>query len=111
MTAVRAVMGVSVDRSAAEIALRMVVGATPKRIGALIVRRSVDRLAWGTVLGLFVGLILLGRLDRVIPEIAPPPMAWVLAWTSLLYLVGVWGAWGPASHAAKQDPARALAQG
>ena len=111
VAAVRAVMRVSVERSAAEIGLRMAVGATPAKIRTLVIRRSLNRLAWGTVMGIFVGLVFLGQLQRVIPEISPPPMEWVLVWTSFLSLVAVWGAWGPAGHAARQDPARVLSRG
>ena len=111
VVAVRAVMRVSVERSAGEIGLRMAIGATPMRVRALVIRRSLSRLAWGTWVGLFFGLILLGQLQRVIPEMAPPPMEWVLVWTSFLAFVAVWGAWAPARHAAMQDPARVLAEG
>ncbi len=69
VAAVRAVMRVSVERSAAEIGLRMAVGATPAKIRTLVIRRSLHRLAWGTVMGIFVGLVFLGQLQRVIPEI------------------------------------------
>ena len=111
VAAVRAVMRVSVERSAAEIGLRMAIGATPARIGALVIRRSLHRLAWGIFVGLFFGLLLLGRLERVIPEVSPPPVQWVLAWTAFLGFVAVWGAWGPARRAAGQDPARVLVEG
>ena len=110
VVAVRAAMRVSVERSAAEIGLRMAVGATPARIWALVIRRSFNRLAWGTVVGVEFGLGFLAGLELVIPEISPPPIEWVLVWTSFLFLVAVWGAWGPARHAAKQDPARVLAR-
>ena len=111
VVAVRAVMRVSVERSAAEIGLRMAVGATPAGIRTLVIRRSLKRLAWGTFFGLFFGLILVGQLQRAIPEISPPPMVWVWLWTSVLFLVAIWGAWAPARHAAAQDPARVLAAG
>ncbi len=111
VAAVRAVMRVSMERSAAEIGLRMAVGAAPARIRTLVIRRSLNRLAWGTLVGLFFGLVFLGRLQLVIPEISPPPMEWVLVWTSFLSVVSVWGAWGPARHAASQDPARVLSGG
>ena len=111
VAAVRAVMRVSVERSAPEIGLRMALGATPARIRTLVIRRSLNRLAWGIVVGIFFGLVFLGRLQLVIPEILPPPMEWVLAWTSFLSFVAVWGAWGPARHAASQDPARVLSSG
>ena len=111
VAAVRAVMRVSVERSAAEIGVRMAVGATPARIRTLVIRRSLNRLAWGTVLGLFFGLVFLGQLQLVIPEISPPPIEWVLVWTSFLSLVAVWGAWGPARNAARQDPAQVLSSG
>ena len=111
VAAVRAVMRVSVERSAAEIGLRMAVGATPARIGALVIGRALRRLVWGIFVGLFFGLLLLGRLERVIPEVSTPPMQWVLAWTSFLSIVAVWGAWKPARQAAGQDPARVLAEG
>ena len=111
VVAVGAVMRVSVERSAAEIGLRMAVGATPARIRTLVIRRSLKRLAWGTFIGLFVGLIFVGQLQRVIPEISPPPMKWVWLWTSFLFLVAMWGAWAPARRAAAQDPARVLATG
>ena len=111
VAAVRAVMRVSVERTAAEIGLRMAVGATPARIKTLVIRRSLNRLAWGTVIGIFFGLVFLGRLQRVIPGISPPPMEWILVWTSFLSLVAVWGAWGPARNAASQDPARVLSRG
>lgn len=104
-------MRVSVERTAAEISLRMAVGATPARIRTLVIRRSLNRLAWSTVIGIFFGLVFLGRLQRVIPEISPPPMEWILAWTSFLSLVAVSGAWGPARNAASQDPARVLSRG
>ena len=111
VAAVRAVMRVSVEHSAAEIGLRMAVGATPARIKTLVIRRSLNSLAWGTVVGLFFGLVFLGRLQLVIPEISAPPMEWILVWTSFLSLVAVWGAWGPARNAASQDPARVLSGG
>ena len=111
VAAVRAVMRVSVERTAAEISLRMAVGATPARIRTLVIRRSLNRLAWSTVIGILFGLVFLGRLQRVIPEISPPPMEWILAWTSFLSLVAVSGAWGPARNAASQDPARVLSRG
>ena len=111
VAAVRAVMRVSVERSAAEIGLRMAVGATPAKIRTLVIRRSLNRLAGGIAVGIFFGLVFLGRLQLVIPEISPPPIQWVLVWTSFLSLVAVWGAWGPAQHAASQDPARALSRG
>ena len=111
VAAVRAVMRVSVERTAAGIGLRMAVGATPARIRALVIRRSLNRLGWGTVIGLFFGLVFLGRLQLVIPEISPPPIEWVLVWTSFLSLVAVWGAWSPARDSASQDPARVLSRG
>ena len=111
VAAVRAVMRVSVERAAPEIGLRMALGATPARIRALVIRRSLNRLAWGIVVGIFFGLFFLGRLQLVIPEISPPPMEWILVWTSILSFVAVWGAWGPARHAASQDPAQVLSRG
>ena len=111
VAAVRAVMRVSVERSAPEIGLRMALGATPARIRALVIRRSLNRLAWGIVVGIFFGLFFLGRLQLVIPEISPPPMEWILVWTSFLSFVAVWGAWGPARNAARQDPAQVLSRG
>ena len=89
----------------------MAVGVTPVGIRTLVIRRSLNRLAWGIVIGLFFGLVFLGRLQLVIREISPPPIEWVLVWTSFLSLVAVWGAWGPARDSASQDPARVLSRG
>ena len=55
-----------------------------------MIRRSLNRLAWGTVFGIFFGLVFLGRLQRVIPEMSPPAVGWGLVWTSFLSLVAVW---------------------
>ena len=111
VTGVGSVMWAMTEQSQGEIGLRMAMGASPPRIRMLMFRRAYERFRWGAGIGLLTGLLLVGLLQRVIPEVSPPTVQWIVSWTVLLVILTGIGAFGPARSASRLHPAQVLLRG
>jgi predicted permease len=93
-----------------EIGVRMALGATPARIGGLVLRHAARSTAAGAVLGAagsFFALRLLGAMLFRVPARDP----WTLAAVLLtLVAVSLLAAWVPSRRAARVNPVEALRQ-
>jgi putative ABC transport system permease protein len=103
-----AVTAYSVTQRTQEIGVRMALGAQPKDVLGLILRRTMIQLAFGLALGL-TGAIGVGRVLRsVLVQTGPTDPVTLVFITSLLAAVAVAAGIWPARQAARLDPAMAL---
>jgi ABC-type antimicrobial peptide transport system permease subunit len=88
----------------------MALGATPARIGGLVLRHAARSTAAGALagaVGSFFALRLLGTMLFHVPARDPWTLAGVLA---MLGAVSILAAWVPSRHAARVNPVEALRQ-
>jgi predicted permease len=93
-----------------EIGVRMALGATPARIGGLVLRHAARSTAAGALagaVGSFFALRLLGTMLFHVPARDPWTLAGVLA---MLGAVSILAAWVPSRRAARVNPVEALRQ-
>jgi putative ABC transport system permease protein len=83
-------------------------GATPRSVGALVVKESLKLTAMGAGLGL-VAAAGLGRfLRNVLYEVSPFDPVSFAAVAAMLVAVGLMACWLPARRAARTNPMQAL---
>jgi len=108
MMGIYGLMSYSVTQRAHEIGIRTALGATPRALLGLVLRRGAVLTVTGLVIGL-AGAVVLTRLLRGmlfgVPAFHPGLLAGVCA---LLLLVGLCASYFPARRAAAVDPAVAL---
>lgn len=102
------VMANSVAEQTREIGLRMALGATPRSVTRMILRRA----AWLTAIGIFSGVILAAALARLSASLlfgvsSGDPMIF-LTITATVTAIALLVSWGPARRAASIDPMKAL---
>jgi len=103
-----AVMAYAVTQRTQEIGLRMAVGAQPRQVSWLILKRGLGQLAMGLVIGL-AGALALGRVLRLGLAGAAPADPWTFAAiVVLLSLVCIVACLVPLRRALRIDPLTAL---
>jgi predicted permease len=104
------VMWFMTSRRTQEIGVRMALGATPRKIHALVFRQGFLMVAAGLVLGIasFAALVRVLRGTLLGLAAANPRGAWIAG--CLVLLTAVAACWGPARRATRIDPMSALRQ-
>lgn len=91
-----------------ELGLRVAMGAQPRQLLGLVLRRSVTMVSVGLLLGLLASLALAGSLEVLLYETSPFDPR-VLGTVALLLIgVGLLSSWVPARRATQLDPATVL---
>ena len=103
-----AVMAYSVTERTQEIGVRMAVGAQPRHVWWLILRRALMQLAIGVPLGLAGALALGVVLQRMLVDMTPGDPFTFAGITALLAVVAIAACLLPARRAARVDPMVAL---
>lgn len=102
------VMSYTVQQRQHEIAVRVALGASPREVTGLVVRRG----AWLSLNGIAIGLVLAsagaGLMQKLLFGIPPHDLATFVTIAGLLAAVGVAAAYLPARRAARVDPVTAL---
>jgi putative ABC transport system permease protein len=103
-----AVTAYSVSQRTQEIGVRMALGAQPRQVWWLILRRGLLQLAVGVVLGL-AGAVGVGRLiQSMLVQTSPADSVTLASIVALLIVVGIAACLWPARQATRLDPAVAL---
>ncbi len=102
------VLAQAVARRRREIGVRMALGATPRRIGRMVVGRAGSPLAIGLMMGLAVAVALTRGLQSVLFGVSPLDPASLSAAVLVVASTGLVAAWWPARSAARVDPAVAI---
>lgn len=102
------VISYATSRRTQEISIRMALGATPRRVHALIFRQGFVMVAMGLVVGLGVTLALMRGLRSVLIgfESADPAHMWIAL--VLVVLTAGMACWIPARRATRIEPVAAL---
>ncbi|MEO7936851.1 MAG: FtsX-like permease family protein [Dokdonella sp.] len=99
-----AVLSFSIRRRAAELGVRMAIGATPGRVRNLVMKQGGLLIVIGGLLGLFIGIPLARLLSDRLYQIAfTDVMSWSAA-VACVVLVALVACWLPARRAARTDP-------
>jgi len=103
-----AVLSFAVRRRTAELGVRMALGASPSRVGRLVMGQGARLIALGTLLGVAAGLPLARLLaDRLHGLAFTDPTSWAAA-TLLVAAIAAWACYLPARRAAGTAPVEAL---
>jgi ABC-type antimicrobial peptide transport system permease subunit len=103
-----AVTAYSVSQRTQEIGVRMALGAQPRQVWRLILRRGLLQLAVGVVLEL-AGAVGVGRLiQSMLVQTSPADSLTLASIVALLIVVGIAACLWPARQATRLDPADAL---
>jgi ABC-type antimicrobial peptide transport system permease subunit len=102
------VLAFHVAQRTRELGIRHALGATPRELGAMMLREGLALAGAGVVAGLLVSMIATRSLNSLLFETTPfDPLAFIAA-TTLVVCCGVAGVVIPARHAARVDPITAL---
>ena len=102
------VLAFHVAQRTRELGIRHALGATPRELGAMMLREGLVLAGAGVVAGLLVSMLATRSLESLLFETTPfDPLAFLGA-TTLLVCCGVAGVAIPARHAARVDPITAL---
>jgi len=101
------VVAYTTSRRTQEIGIRMAVGATPRRIHALIFRQGFLAVAGGLALGLAASLVLLRALRGWLAGLEANPTQVLIA-ISVVTLAAAIACWIPSRRATRIDPMSAL---
>jgi ABC-type antimicrobial peptide transport system permease subunit len=105
-----AALALMVRQRTAEIAVRMVLGATPRTVIGMVVRQVAALLASGWLFGTVL-IFLMGRfIERLLFEVKPTEPSVLAGVTLLLCGVAALGSLLPALRAARLNPSSALRQ-
>jgi putative ABC transport system permease protein len=105
---VYALLAYTVVQRRREIALRMALGASPRRVARSIVMESLVLAAAGGTIGM-AGAAAGSRFTRTLLfGVAPQDPVTLVAAGAVLFIVVVAASWLPARRAARIDPARAM---
>ncbi len=110
MAGVYGVMSCVVGQRAAEIGLRMALGATPGKVMAMVLRQGLIMAGIGLTIGLGGALAATRVLTTMLFEVKPGDAATYVAVTLLLGLVAMAASYFPARRATRVDPLSALRQ-
>jgi ABC-type antimicrobial peptide transport system permease subunit len=103
-----AVMAQAAGSRTREIGVRMALGATPRKIAALVLRRGLWQLISGLGLGIAVALPATAALGGLPLLDAPSDPLLMAAIAALLLTVGLFACWLPARRAAALNPVAAI---
>ena len=102
------VMRYTTDLRRQEIGVRLAVGAEPKRVVGLVVRRGVAIGVLGVTLGVFAAIVLTRFMSALLYGVRPQdPAAFVLG-AAVLIVAAALASWLPARRAARLDPIMVL---
>lgn len=108
VSGVYATMAYSVARRTKEVALRIALGAAPRRVQGMVLREAVTPALAGIAGGVPLALGAARALRSVLYGIAPASPAPLFAATAIIVAASVLAAWLPARCAARVDPMKAL---
>ena len=91
-----------------EFGVRLALGATPRNVLQLVLRKGLILAATGTLLGLAGSFVLVRTLHTLLPEFPGPDFATSLLNVAALFTVAALACWLPARRATRVDPATAL---
>jgi ABC-type antimicrobial peptide transport system permease subunit len=103
-----AVMAYAVTQRTQEIGVRMAIGAQPRQVSWLILRRGLGQLAAGLVIGLTAALGLTSVLRLGLTDVAPHDPVTFTATAMLVTIVAIAACLVPARRATRVDPVVAL---
>jgi putative ABC transport system permease protein len=101
----------AVSRRRAEIALRMALGAAPRTVLVLVLRRAVVLMGVGVIAGSAVSLWASQFVSPLLFGLQPRDPLTLAAAIALLATIGVLAGWLPARSASRLDPVRVLREG
>jgi len=99
-----------VKDSAREIAVRIAVGATPRKVISTTLSRGFALVVLGTAIGLGASAVMTGRIADQLFNVASTDMATFIATAIGMIVVGVVASYWPARSAAHKEPITALRQ-
>jgi putative ABC transport system permease protein len=103
-----AIIGYEIGQRTQEIGVRMALGAQPRHVVWLFVRRVLGPLAWGLAIGL-AGALGVGRFVRgMLIQTSPNDPLTLVSISIVLMLVALSAAFRPAHRATRLDPISAL---
>ena len=102
------VLSYSVAQRTQEIGVRLTLGASPRKVVALIVRQGIAVVATGLVAGLGIVFVASFYLSRILVKVPPGDPTVFLSIPALLLTIACLACWLPARRAAKVDPIVAL---
>jgi predicted permease len=102
------VMSYTVQQRQQEIGVRVALGASPREVTALVVRRAARLSLMGISLGVLLAFVGAGLMRKLLFGIPPHDPATFLTIAAVLTTVGIAAAYVPARRAARMDPVRAL---
>jgi predicted permease len=105
------VMSYSVSRQRTDFGVRMALGASPRVILQLVVRRASVPLAAGLCVGAGASVWASGLVGALLFDVRPRDAATIAGAALLLLIVGLLAATIPAWRASRIDPARVLREG
>ena len=103
-----AVMSYAVTRRTQEIGVRMAIGAQPREVSWLILKRGLAQLAAGLVIGLAAALGLTSVLRLGLTDVGPHDPVTFIAMAMLVTIVAIAACLVPARRATRVDPVIAL---
>jgi predicted permease len=102
------VLATMVRQRAAEIGIRIAMGATPWSIFRLVVSRGMLLSAAGLIAGVLASLVLTRAMTSMLVEVKPADPITFAAMAALFLAIAVVASWLPARRASSMDPGRAL---
>jgi putative ABC transport system permease protein len=103
-------LALSVRQRSGELAVRMVLGATPVSVIAMVVRHVAALLVSGCVLGATLILWMAPAVERLVFEVTPTEPSILAEVILLLSLIATAGSALPALRAVRVNPSTALRQ-
>jgi ABC-type antimicrobial peptide transport system permease subunit len=100
----------SVSRRTHEIGVRVVMGARPSDVLALVFREAMSRLAIGSAIGMTLALAVAQVVRSALYGVRPTDPLGIAAAVAVVAAVGSLAAYAPARRALRVDPATALRQ-
>ncbi|OFW21642.1 MAG: hypothetical protein A3G21_14690 [Acidobacteria bacterium RIFCSPLOWO2_12_FULL_66_21] len=102
------VMAYTVSRRRREIGIRVALGAAPRAVVALVLRRVAYLVGAGAAIGLLASMWASRAVAPLLYRLQPRDPATIAAAVVVLAVVGAAAGWLPARRAARVDPARLL---
>ncbi len=100
----------AVSQRRTEIGIRMVLGAEPRSVVRLIMRRAAILIGLGVIEGILLSLWLSRFVSSLLYDVAPTDAATLVDATLVLVAVGLAAGWLPARRATRIQPAEVLKQ-
>jgi predicted permease len=97
-----------VGRRRGEIGIRMALGAHASRVGALVVRQSVQFAVAGVAVGIFATLAITRVLGSVLYGVSPTDPTTLIVVSVIMLLIAMLASYVPAQRAMNVDPVEAL---